>query len=180
MLTMLEQRVTLLERRLAQLLAGQSNPEAKQQPLPSRMTFLADDPAVIFSGAYQLERGAGGEAFVWLGGPGNIQIVLPLAPREKANCNLRIHPHGAADLSKMAVHVNDAFAPHTLEQDSLGPTQLSFGVEKSSANAINIVLSNVTSVRPSDLGEGPDSRLLAFVFVRADVDFVTTTPASGS
>lgn len=162
---LLESRLTLLERQFARF---QLEPETGRDEPPASVNFRCDDPGLVVSKGHHLETDSAGRPYCWVGGPGAIQIVFPLAPRRRFVGRLDVRFHRAVSWANLRVLVNDEEAGGVVTEGEGGSSAISFIVEPGRGRRIEVSLLNLTSVRPSELGESADERLIAFCFYRAE------------
>lgn len=168
----LEARLTLLERRLNQLEAERASAAASpDEGVPEPISIACNDPGLMIFRNYPIERTKDDVEFCWIGNDGPIQLVLPVRPVRPLKCRLRLQPHPAVDFSKLTIGVNDL--PPTEAAVSLDGkmTEVCFDAPASASPVLNVLLSGVNSVRPVDLGQNSDIRLLAARFFGADITF---------
>lgn len=163
----LEARLTLLERRLTSAAAG-SNAMQDRLPAGAVVQVACDQPGVVISRKYPNEYDELNRKFCWIGGDGPIQIILPIAPAQPLQCRLRIQPHPRVDMRAMRLISNDRKTDYSMSlmEDVV---DVSFHVLESAAPQIDILLADLQSVRPADLGENDDGRLLAARFFGAEL-----------
>jgi hypothetical protein len=118
---------------------------------------------------YPVEHDNRGNEFCWIGNDGPIQFVLPVRPVRQMTCRLHFKPHPKVGFSEASVIVNDARQETTIVPSRDDTIEVAFGVPATSAVIINILLTGVSSVRPADLGENDDMRLLAARFFGAEI-----------
>jgi hypothetical protein len=169
-LELLEKRITILERQVARL-----SPQTAA-PLPTRkkgdvVQLVCDDPGILYARAYPLEVDAKGRKFCWLGNDGPIQIVLPVAPTGPILCALLTFLHPRGSIRALRLFVNDAELPVSASMTEEGVVIITFTVPESHAAQLDVQLHNIPVVRPSDLGESADNRLLAIGFYGAIVTY---------
>jgi hypothetical protein len=171
-LAFLERRLTLLEREVASLQSAKAKKTRAERPieLPRRVTIGCDAPGLIASRAYPVEQNSDGP-YCWLGAEGPVQLVLPAAPVRPLHCRLIVAPHPAIDMSGLEFTVNDKPVRCGIENNDAGTTAILFAMEASTASHIEIVFGGIQSIRPRDLGENDDPRLLAFRFYSAEIEY---------
>ncbi len=168
----LEARLTLLERRLNQLEAERASPAAPSNVgAPEPISIACNDPGLMIFRNYPIERTKDGVEFCWIGNDGPIQLVLPVRPVRPLKCRLRLQPHPAVDLSRLMIGVNDQPPTEAVVSLNENVTEVCFDAPASAAPILNVLLSGVNSVRPVDLGQNPDIRLLAARFFGAEITF---------
>ncbi len=178
-LEFMERRLTLLEHEVARL-TGSAKAEAVSSDPPEPVVRIAcDEPGLLISRGYQVERDELGSKFVWVGNEGPIQIVLPVIPREQLTCHLFVWPHPQVDLSRLRLTINDLPCDHEVSIVENGVSRISAPVNSPGASKINIGMAGVTSVRPCDISDLADDRFLAFEFFGAEVVFGDATTEEG-
>jgi hypothetical protein len=172
-LAFLERRLTLLERELASLQSARTRNATTEPPLeaPARIVIPCDAPGLIASRAYPVEQGGSNWPYCWLGAEGPVQLVLPAAPARPLRCRLIVAPHSAIDMSDLEFTVNDKPVRCGILNNDAGMKVIIFTMEASAASHIEIVFAGIQSIRPRDLGENDDSRLLAFRFYGAEIEY---------
>jgi hypothetical protein len=173
---LIERRLTLLEREVADLKASISGGAEGAQP-PQYIQIGCDAPGLIASRAYELEK-EGGRSFCWIGSSQAIQVKLPIAPVKPAICSITMKPHPQVEMGNLRLIVNDhqtSFKMVKTGENSL----LVFNVPASSRPHIDIYFDRIRSIRPIDTGEGDDTRLLAFRFYGAEVEYSLEETGSG-
>jgi hypothetical protein len=172
-LAFLERRLTLLEREAASIQSAGTKNTTTERPLeaPARIIIPCDAPGLIASRAYPVERGDSGWPYCWLGAKGPVQLVLPAAPVRPLRCRLIVAPHSAIDMSDLKFRVNDEPVRCGIVNNDAGMKLILFTMDASAASHIEIVFAGIESVRPRDLGENDDSRLLAFRFYGAAIEY---------
>ncbi len=133
--------------------------------------LACDDPGILYSRAYHIEVNEQGRKYCWLGNDGPIQIVLPVAPSGPAQCALLIFCHPQVPIDRLRLIANDVERAAIITSPKQGVVVITFDVPESHASQLDVWLHNIPSVRPGDLGEGSDERLLAVGFYGAIVSF---------
>ncbi len=169
---LLEARLTLLERKMAQLMAeSRVSASALEVQPPKDVYFECNTPGLIISKMHPPEWDpVRAMQFCWVGNEGPLQFVLPVKPIKPSICRLTLGPHPAVDMRPMRVIVNDEIVAAESVMTA-GILEVTVRIKASAASVISIVLAGVTSIRPSDKGENNDNRLLAARFFGAHVAF---------
>jgi hypothetical protein len=172
-LAFLERRLTLMEREVASLQSARTKNTTAERHLeaPARIVIPCDAPGLIASRAYPVEHGGSNWPYCWLGAEGPVQLVLPAAPVRPLRCRLIVAPHSAIDMSELEFTVNDKPVRCRVVNNDAGMKLIVFTMEASAASQIEIVFVGLKSIRPRDLGENDDSRLLAFRFYGAEIEY---------
>lgn len=160
---LLERRLTLLERTVSCLTKLPEVEEADGLFL-NEIAVAVDDPRIIYSGRYNFEANADGEKYLWLGGAGDIQLVLPVIAGRRAVCNLLLAPHPAVRIDDMMIYVDGKKCEYKLDRSASGGLTVAFQLDGSAGTAITVIIASVKSICPADLGENEDQRQLAFMF----------------
>jgi len=168
-LSLLDKRLTALERELRELKQGHVPRDTSA--LSARLSLRCDSPGLLASRAYEVEDFENGKSACWLGADGPVQIKLPVAPRKPYRCQLTVAPFKPMSFDALHLRVNDTPVEHSIEPLTGRQQKISFYGEARNLSFINIVFVGVVSVRPVDLGESEDIRLLAFQFYGADIEF---------
>jgi hypothetical protein len=156
-ITLLEARVTLLERRFRQQLQA---PDEATKPSAGPISYSVDQPGLIICDAYEIERDEAGRPFCWVGGVEQVQLVIPYRAEGLRNCRVRLLPHPRVDFAGLRVVVNDEAQEHVLSRGSQDLMQLEFRVRDCRSPNLNVLLRNVRGIRPEETGENHDGRLL--------------------
>lgn len=175
-LAFLERRLTLLEHAVARLSGAPAPAFAATTPIavlptapPRNRTLECDDPGLIIHNGYKAERDPRGQKYVWVGAPGPIQMILPVAPVPSLICRLHIWTHPRIDFSALQLQVNDRPCAFDFTESETHIWRLSFGGMASGAANIHLVMRGVSSFRPVDAGESADVRWLAFQLFGVDL-----------
>ena len=172
-LSLMEKRLTALEREVREL--RQKHYMYDLAPIPEKLQIRCDEPGLLATQAYEVEKFDDGSRACWLGSAGAIQLKLPVAPARPFLCKLNIAPFHSVDLDELQLHVNDAPVDHAIEILSQNLHRISFYGEARDQSFINIMFSGINSIRPVDIGESQDVRLLAFQFFGAEIEFISAT-----
>jgi hypothetical protein len=167
-IALLEARVSLLERQIRR-----NSPPRVIDAKPTRsrggpISYAVDQPGLIISDAYEIERDDSGRPFCWVGGAERVQFVFPHYPDRRQICSVRLLPHPRVDFTGLQVMVNDEAQQHSLVPAAPDLMQLKFSVENCGAPNLNILLLNVRGIRPDATGENHDDRLLTARFYGAE------------
>jgi hypothetical protein len=167
-IALLEARVSLLERRVRR-----EEPSRPRAAIPATapggpIAYSVDQPGLIMSDAYEIERDQCGRLFCWVGGARRVQFVFPHGADRRQICCLHLQPHPRVDFADLRVVVNDESQKHQLLPTADDLIQLKFPVEDVGAPNVNVLLLNVHGIRPEAIGENGDSRLLTARFYGAD------------
>jgi hypothetical protein len=174
-LSLLDKRLTALERELRELKQGHVPPDTPA--VPARLSLRCNSPGLLASRAYEVEHFENGNSACWLGADGPVQIKLPVAPRKPYRCELTVAPFKPMSFNHLHLRVNDTPVEHSIEPLTGKQQKISFCGEARNLPFINIVLLGIVSIRPVDLGESKDIRLLAFQLYGVDIEF---DPSAGS
>ena len=167
-IALLEARVSLLERR-----TRREDPSRRGALAPARsaggpIAYSVDQPGLIISDAYEIERDQSGRLFCWVGGEKRVQFVFPHNADRRQICCLHLQPHPGVDFANLRVVVNDESQQHMLLPAADDLIQLKFPVEDVGVPNVNVLLLNVHGIRPEAIDENDDSRLLTARFYGAD------------
>lgn len=166
-LAFLEARLTLLERSFAKRLPATV---AHGEPLPQGHTIkiACDEPGLFISRSYPSELDASKQSFCWIGSDGPLQFIFPVVTKQAMACAVKLIPHSKVNLQGMRLFANDQPIPHTIKHSD-GSVTINFELPPSGPFQISLIIANLSSVRPRDLGENTDSRLLAARFYGAEL-----------
>jgi hypothetical protein len=156
-IALLEARVTLLERRF------RLQPQAAEEPIESTagpISYSVEQPGLIIYDAYEIERDEAGRPFCWVGGTEQVQFVFPHRAEGLQNCRVCLLPHPLVDFARLQVVVNDQAQKHVLSSGREDLMQLEFPVRDYRSPVLNVLLRNLRGVRPEEIAENHDSRLL--------------------
>lgn len=167
-MALLEARLSLLERRLRREDGPRKVVARPTGSLTAPIAYTVDQPGLIISDAYEIERDQIGRLFCWVGGAERVQFVFPHNADRRQLCCLHLQPHPKVDFGKMRVVVNDESQKHLLVPVADDLMQLKFPVEDVGAPNVNVILLNVRGIRPEEFGENDDGRLLTARFYGAD------------
>jgi hypothetical protein len=167
-ITMLEARVSLLERRIRREDHPRATPGKPIKPTAGPISYSVDQPGLIISDAYEIERDPFGRLFCWVGGAERVQFVFPHNADRRQICSVHLVPHPRVDFGRLRVVVNDEGQKHLLVPAADNLMQLRFPVDNVGAPNINVLLLNLHGIRPGEIGENDDSRLLTARFYGAE------------
>ena len=167
-LALLEARVSLLERRVRREGGSQKAAVGPAGSPTAPIAYSVDQPGLIISDAYEIERDQSGRLFCWVGGAERVQLVFPHNADRRQLCCLHLQPHPQVDFGKMRVVVNDESQKHLLVPAADNLMQLKFPVEDVGAPNINVLLLNLRGIRPEECGENDDGRLVTARFYGAE------------
>ena len=167
-LALLEARISLLERRVRREDESRKSPASPVGSSSVPIAYSVDQPGLIISDAYEIERDQAGRLFCWVGGAERVQFVFPHYADRRQLCSLRLQPHPKVDFGKLRVVVNDESQKHLLVPEADNLMQLKFPVEDVGAPNVNVLLLNLRGIRPETIGENEDGRLLTARFYGAD------------
>jgi hypothetical protein len=167
-IALLEARVSLLERRIQRSDQPRVNGAKPARSIAGPISYSVDQPGLIISDAYAMERDDSGRPFCWVGGAERVQFVFPHHADRPQICCVRLLPHPRVDFTGLQVMVNDEARKHALVPASHDLMQLKFPVENHGAPNLNVLLLNVHGIRPGETGENHDDRLLTARFYGAD------------
>ncbi len=165
----LEARLTLLERRFTELTAT----SALMDVSPPRSTsIVCNDPGLLVNRIYSLEHDESGQPFCWIGNNGPVQFLIPVASGFTVSCRLILQPHKAVDFSRLSIFANDRPYPYKVDTTTQsGKMIIEFHVPISGAPYLNVQLLDVSSVRPCEVGDGDDERLLMARFRDMEISY---------
>lgn len=166
---LLDARLTALERRIEQLSAPPVTPESAAAPTGASVT--CGEPGLLINQAYAVERNGMGTEFRWIGNDGPIQMIIPIMPVRRLTCCLRLLPHPRVDFSDLTIRANDVDRPTLVSRDGEGALEIYFNMDADGLPFIHVLLSGIRSVRPQEIGENDDSRLLAARFYGAEITY---------
>jgi hypothetical protein len=168
----LEARVTLLERKIARLqVETDKPPEPPSAAQPKEFHFACNSPDLLIANIYPVELDPVNNVhFCWVGNDGPLQFVFPVRPISESLCRMRLAPHSAVDMHHMVIIVNDQVVSADVQTHE-GMLDIAFSIPSSATSEISVVITGVASVRPSDMGESSDIRLLAARFFGAEIMF---------
>jgi hypothetical protein len=166
-IALLEARVSLLERQIRRNSASRVLDAKPARSRAGPISYAVDQPGLIISDAYEIERDDSGRPFCWVGGAEGLQFVFPHCADRRQICSIHLLPHHRVDFTGLQVMVNDEVQRHSLVPASLDLMQLKFPVENCGAPNLNVLLLNVHGIRPDETGENHDERLLTARFYGA-------------
>ena len=167
-ITLLEARVSLLERRLRREERPRAAVAKLARTTAGPISYSVDQPGLIISDAYEIERDHSGRLFCWVGGAERVQFVFPHTADRQQVCCVHLVPHPRVDFGGLRVLVNDEGQKHLLAPASEDLMQLRFPVDNVGAPNVNVLLLNVRGIRPEEIGENDDHRLLTARFYGAE------------
>lgn len=167
-ITLLEARLSLLERRFGRDQGARAGADEVSQPALEKIFYAVDQPGLIIADAYEIECDLSGRLFCWTSGAERVQFVFPHAADRPQICCMRLAPHPLVDFGRLCVMVNDEGQKHVLTQVPEDLLQLKFPVDNVGAPNVNVILRNLRGVRPSQTGENDDDRLLTARFYGAE------------
>jgi hypothetical protein len=167
-IALLEARLSLLERRMRREDPSPAKAAGAATSPRGPVAYGVDQPGLIISDAYEIERDHSGRVFCWVGGAERVQFVFPHNADRRQICCLHLQPHPRVDFARLRVVVNDESQKHVLLAAADDLMQLKFPVEDVGAPNINVLLLNLRGVRPEEIGENDDGRLLTARFYGAD------------
>jgi hypothetical protein len=167
-LALLEARVSLLERRVRREEPSRATDAKPARSVAGPISYSVDHPELIISDAYEIERDDSGRLFCWVGGAERLQFVFPHAADLRQTCRVRLAPHPRVDLADLRVVVNDEGQNYLITRAADDLTQLEFGVDNVGAPNVNVLLLNLHGIRPGEIGENDDDRLLTARFYGAE------------
>jgi hypothetical protein len=162
----IEARLTLLEHSFAKRLQATTD-YAALLPQGHIIKIACDEPGLFISQCYPSEHDASKTKFCWIGSPGLLQFIFPVPAKQAMTCSLKLAPHRNVDFQKMRIFANDDEITHTVQHDKK-TMNIHFNLAANTALHVSLIISNVSSVRPSALGENSDVRLLAARFYGAE------------
>ncbi len=163
-LAFLERRLTLLEREFARFSARNSVAARPEPARASAARYACDAPGIMVSRTYGVEIDETGAKYCWIGNEGPIQIVAPFSPAGPGTCKLSVRPHHRVDISGLRLIVDDREREYKILDGGGDISQIAFPVPGGGGRVTNILLENIASVRPVDLNENEDRRLIAMRF----------------
>jgi hypothetical protein len=161
---LLERRLTLLERAVSRFAKLPEAEEAHGLFL-NEIAVAVDDPRIIYSGRYNFEVNAEGGKYLWLGGSGDIQLVLPVIAGRRAVCDLLLVQHPAVRIDDMMIYVDGKKCEYKLDRRASEGMAVAFKLDGTAGSEITVIIAGVKSICPADLGENEDTRQLAFMFL---------------
>jgi hypothetical protein len=167
-ITLLEARVSLLERRVRREDQSRAIDAKLTKSTAEPISYSVDQPGLIIAEAYEVECDDSGRLFCWVGGTERVQFVFPHAADRRQICCVHLAPHPRVDFAGLRVLVNDEGQKHMLTPCSDDSMELKFAVDKVGAPNVNVLLLNVRGIRPEEIGENNDDRLLTARFYGAE------------
>jgi hypothetical protein len=167
-ITLLEARISLLERRSRR---GDQSRAVDAKPAGSTtgpVSYNVDQPGLIICDAYGIECDEDGRLFCWVGGVERLQFVFPHSSDRRQICCMRLLPHQRVDFERLRVVVNDEAQKHSFGPADDDLMQLIFPVDNVGTPMVNVLLLNLHGVRPEEIGENDDDRLLTARFYGAE------------
>ncbi len=167
-LAFVEARLAVLERQFDRLVAA---PRAANEKPGEPIILSCNEDGLMIVRSYAAEQDKDGLTFSWVGNDGPVHFILPVRPTHALTCTLHLQPHPKVSLGSLSVHVDDEPRATVLKQQPLERVDVSISVPPINAAWLGVALLGVDSVRPSDLGENADSRLLMARFYGATITF---------
>ena len=168
-LDFLERRLTILEREVFDLKGLLAHVQLGPPPA-KRIAIECDAPGFAASQAYEVERAGSQKAFCWIGSPETVQLKLPFAPVVHSVCRIFLKKHESISFDRLKLFVNDAPTEYrVVKQDEYDA--MVFSVQASARPHVEAAFQGVDSIRPVDVGDGVDNRLLAFRFYGAEIEY---------
>jgi hypothetical protein len=167
-ITLLEARISLLERRSRR---GDQSRAMDAKPVGTTtgpMSCSVDQPGLMICDAYGIECDEDGRLYCWVGGFERLQFVFPHSPDRRQICCMSLLPHPRVDFERLRVVVNDEGQKHRLAPANDDLMQLKFPVDDVGTPTVNVLLLNLHGVRPKEIGENDDDRLLTARFYGAE------------
>ena len=180
----LEERLTLLERKVAEFLSGSftnysdSTLDGIDEYRPTgTLNIECNNSGLMISNSYPTEYDHEGNGFCWIGNDGPIQIILPVQSKRALNCRLRLQLHPMVDYSNLTVFVGGSLVDIAIYRETVPQFNLEFVIPSRQSRSANIIL-NLGSIRPSDFGENEDTRRLAARFFGAELSQIYNAPGA--
>jgi hypothetical protein len=163
LLSLLEQRVSRLERIVGNATPGQSADGLVTQKIIYHMT----DARLILSGGYDVESDTTGSRFRWFGNGENAQMLFPHAGISAQHVRLVLKRYPGVDMSQVRIVANEASMPLRLTNEGAFENA-DFTLPPQHHHGTEIHMVGIQSVCPSVIGKGNDARNLSFRLFRAE------------
>jgi hypothetical protein len=163
LLSLLEQRVSRLERIVGNAAPGPSVPGLVTQKIVYYMT----DPRLIFSGGYDAETDTTGLRFRWFGSSDNSQMLFPHSGGSAQHVRLVLKRYPGVDMSQLRIVANEApIIPRFAEEGAFENADFTLPLQHHHGTEIHMV--GIQSICPNAVGKGNDRRNLSFRLFRAE------------
>ena len=168
----LEGRITILERELKNSERQNNNRAKLETELFENREYESDNPDILLRPAFAPEYDENGRSFRWLASNPEIQIRMPRIAQASYGCVLVLRPHHRVTWPRLVVRDTSTNTVLSSGVSEAGDA-LSFIIPSGASPFVTLSIEGFSAVRPAEIGEGEDNRLLSVRYYGAVVSPLT-------